>query len=232
MRVDAEPNQVVRDEAVEQRTEDVLGIQRKRRLQAEERVRGDSLCGEYGRDERQPVGGTCNIPVGKTRPSRDPNARASAELIATPFDGRSERIDLFALEHRTARRVAIERRKEVTVVRRIEFAAERDVPAFVQRRHASADALEHLKINRAANVGTARSSSPDSRAMKARVSSTSFGLSGTGCSRSSGRLSPKRHRTVSVGTPLVAVIATNLTLRWMGKMPCRLSKPAIVSSPA
>src|SRR4029079_3802463 len=77
----------------------------------------------------------------------------SAELIATPFDGRAERIDLFALEHWTARRVAIERRKEVTVVRRIEFAAERDVPAFVQCRNACADSLEHLKINRSADVG-------------------------------------------------------------------------------
>src|SRR4029450_11135298 len=151
--VHSEPDQIVGDEAVEQSTKGMLGVQGKRRLQAEQRVCGDGFRGDHGRDERQPIGGTCNVAVGKARTSWNPNARVSAELITAPVDGSAEGIDLFALEHRTAPSVAIERREPVTVVGGIQFATERDVPAFVQRRNARADSLEHLKIKRAPDFG-------------------------------------------------------------------------------
>src|SRR5690349_4153715 len=146
--VDAEPNQVVRDEAVEERTEDVLRIEWKRRLQAEQRVRGDGVRGDNSGDEGQAIGGTGNVAVGQTGTPWDPNDGVSTQLIPAPLDRGAERLDLFALEHRPPGSVPIERCKTVAVVSRIEFTAESHLPAFLQCRNARADSLEHLEIHR------------------------------------------------------------------------------------
>ena len=70
VRRDAQPHQVVGDEAVEHPAEKLLDVVVERRLQAEERVGRDRPGREDRRDQRQAVGGRRDVAVGEPRLAR------------------------------------------------------------------------------------------------------------------------------------------------------------------
>ena len=111
VRRDAQPHEVVDDQAVEETAEKILRRWRQRRLQTEDRVRGHDARRQDRRDERQAVRGARDVAIRQTRPlvARPSRRSASARCSiadAAVSDAHAERLDQFALDHRQAAALA------------------------------------------------------------------------------------------------------------------------------
>src|SRR4029453_4975909 len=126
MRVHAQPNDVIRDVAVEERTQDSLRGQRKRRSETEQRMCRDSPGWNDGRDEREPVGGARDIAIREAGATWNPLigcCRRPDHETAAP-DRHAEGVDLLSLDDRAARCVLFARCKRLAVVAGVQLAAE------------------------------------------------------------------------------------------------------------
>ena len=123
----AHPHQVIHDEAVEETAEEVLGGNRQRRAQAEERVRGHAPGRKHGGDEREAIGGAGDVTIREPRALVSPGVEQPACLrgvhtVHRRVEARAERLDVLPLNDGEVADAGV--LEGVPVVCRVQLASE------------------------------------------------------------------------------------------------------------
>ena len=105
MRRNPPSHEIVGDEAVEQRAEDVLLVCRQRSAEAEDRVNADRSCRQNRRDQRQPVGRCRHLTIGQSgmvecgRLAHPITNGADGGAFRDAIEAHDKRIEMLALDY-------------------------------------------------------------------------------------------------------------------------------------